>query len=377
MILHLTRDFPPRSRGGISTAVGATTLGLSQHGVPWRVIYFDAWGSKVADHRTRQPSDEHRPDGELSFRLSHKNGIPAATRWAAEVSPSIVHVHDPLLWELGKTIAAQSGARSVHTLHVLAHHQDRLRGLSNPTLTAVGQARAIEEADALIAPSPSVATQLSKDFPSAQSKVHVARLAVVQRRGGPPADRNDAEISVHFVGRFSDMTGIDQLPELIEALHGRFRIRLVGGLPDNPRAEKKWIGSLRQAADKFDTDLRFDGWLESPFAGVDPERAILIAPNRFATFGFTVGEAMAARLPVVAYGVGGLVDLIEHNRTGILVPRKAGPAGLAAAISQLASSPKNRSRLGTAARKHILANYQLAKASQELLAVYKLLGLKP
>lgn len=59
-------------------------------------------------------------------------------------------------------------------------------------------------------------------------------------------------------------------------------------------------------------------------------------------------ECMALGVPVAATGVGGVGELIEHDRTGLLVPPRD-PAALAAAIGALLEDPERSRRLAAAA----------------------------
>lgn len=68
-------------------------------------------------------------------------------------------------------------------------------------------------------------------------------------------------------------------------------------------------------------------------------------------------EAMAAGKPVVATSVGGTTELIEHERTGFLVPPNS-PRPLAAMMETVMTiSPRQRQQIGTAGRHHILETY--------------------
>ena len=59
----------------------------------------------------------------------------------------------------------------------------------------------------------------------------------------------------------------------------------------------------------------------------------------------TVFEAMAAGRPIVATDADGLVEVLEHERTALIVPRRDS-AALAAGIARLIEDPALRARLG-------------------------------
>src|SRR6185295_968373 len=83
---------------------------------------------------------------------------------------------------------------------------------------------------------------------------------------------------------------------------------------------------------------------------------LYVLPSRTEAFPNGVLEAMAAGLPVVAFAVGGLVDLVEHGKTGVLV--KTGDAeALAHAIKTLIDRPEEAHALGVSARESIAATY--------------------
>ena len=67
-------------------------------------------------------------------------------------------------------------------------------------------------------------------------------------------------------------------------------------------------------------------------------------------------EAMAAGLPVVASAVGGLLDLVEDGRTGLLVA-PADHDALAAAVRSLIDNPGRAEAIGAAARATVLEHY--------------------
>ena len=79
----------------------------------------------------------------------------------------------------------------------------------------------------------------------------------------------------------------------------------------------------------------------------------------------TVIEAMAAGLPAVSTAVGGVAEVIEEGRTGLLAP--AGDAeALARQILRLAADPELRTRLGQAGRERAFVRF----AEEKMLDSY-------
>jgi glycosyltransferase involved in cell wall biosynthesis len=80
---------------------------------------------------------------------------------------------------------------------------------------------------------------------------------------------------------------------------------------------------------------------------------IFAFPTRAEVMPRAVLEAMLAGKPVVASGVDGILDLIEHQRTGLLV-QPGRPKELAEALCELIENPSLAHELGLAGQKHVL-----------------------
>jgi glycosyltransferase involved in cell wall biosynthesis len=80
-------------------------------------------------------------------------------------------------------------------------------------------------------------------------------------------------------------------------------------------------------------------------------------------------ESMAEGIPPVACAIGGVAELIEHRRTGLLVPPRR-PDLLADAILQLASDRKLLEQISRAARERIRDSYDLAGMADRFCALY-------
>jgi glycogen(starch) synthase len=87
------------------------------------------------------------------------------------------------------------------------------------------------------------------------------------------------------------------------------------------------------------------------------ERAdLFILPSRAEPFGIVLLEAGAAGLPVVASGVGGIPELIEPERTGLLIP-PGNVEGLELAIRRLIENPELARELGRRWQERVVATW--------------------
>jgi glycosyltransferase involved in cell wall biosynthesis len=87
-------------------------------------------------------------------------------------------------------------------------------------------------------------------------------------------------------------------------------------------------------------------------AAVLRRASLFVLPSRSEGIPLTVLEAMARGLPVVATRVGGLPEVIEDGRTGLLVP-PADPAALARAIVEVLDDPRRGDDMGHAGRRRV------------------------
>jgi glycosyltransferase involved in cell wall biosynthesis len=74
---------------------------------------------------------------------------------------------------------------------------------------------------------------------------------------------------------------------------------------------------------------------------------VFVLPSDFESFSYTLLEAMASGLPCVATDAGGNRDLVDPERTGLLVPRRD-PQRLADAMIHLADNGPLRIAMGQA-----------------------------
>ncbi|MBN1797202.1 MAG: glycosyltransferase family 4 protein [Spirochaetales bacterium] len=81
-------------------------------------------------------------------------------------------------------------------------------------------------------------------------------------------------------------------------------------------------------------------------------------------------EALRAGLPVIASDVGGVAELIEHGKTGYLIPRSDGTK-LAEYLGLLLTDPQRRARMGRESRKKYMKDFTFANMYERTVTVYK------
>jgi len=127
------------------------------------------------------------------------------------------------------------------------------------------------------------------------------------------------------VGRLSPEKGHVYLVRALSYLRGIDCLCLLVG--DGPlRAELEQVAVQEGVADR----IRFLGFQEN-VAGVMSQMDVVVMPSLDESFGLTILEAFALEKLVIASDVGGIPELVQHGRTGILVPARDS-AALAAAI---------------------------------------------
>lgn len=88
------------------------------------------------------------------------------------------------------------------------------------------------------------------------------------------------------------------------------------------------------------------------------------------SFGRVILEAQAVGVPVVATRVGGVLDIIDDNITGLLILPKD-PDAIAASVMRLIKDKSLRNRLSAAAREKLRKEFTIDKMAQRTLAVYE------
>ncbi|MBN1869504.1 MAG: glycosyltransferase [Candidatus Omnitrophica bacterium] len=177
---------------------------------------------------------------------------------------------------------------------------------------------------------------------------------------------NEGDVLIGTIGRLSREKNQKML---LEALYPMMRDNelvkavIVGGGPKED--ELKQFGESRHLSDR----ILFTGIMTdtvSVYSSLD----IFVLTSLTEGVPLTVLEAMASKLPVVATRVGGIPQIIEDGRTGLLIDAQDTEA-LRAKIGQLIQDPAKRRQLGDAAQAFVIANYSLQRMCNAYREVYE------
>ncbi|MEW6045589.1 MAG: glycosyltransferase [Bacillota bacterium] len=294
---------------------------------------------------------------------------------------SVVHAHSPFLTgDLALWAARRLGAPLIFTHHTL-YHEYAHYGILPAWMVIPAVRRRVgafcRAASAVVAPTPAIARMLPSLYgPTAPVSVVPTGLQLESFAHADPAwlrrqlsIPSEAPVLIH-VGR---LTREKNMVALVQALH-HLLTRL-------PQCHAVVVGSgpflpqLRQAA------------LHPPFAGqlhlvgpAAPEAVprylagadLFLTASTTETQGLVAVEAMAAGLPVVAPAAGGIPDVVQDGREGLLTEPDG--AALAQAAARILSDPVLRRTMAGHALARA-ARFDIRTTTARLLDLYG--GLSP
>lgn len=174
-----------------------------------------------------------------------------------------------------------------------------------------------------------------------------------------------------FVGRHIERKGIEYLIKAAAMLDpGKFQIRIAGH--GNLTEELK-----RQAENEAPEQVVFLGKLpaeelenEYKSAGCFVLPAIVDSRGDTEGLGVVLIEAAEYGVPIVASGVGGITDVIIHNKTGLLVQEKS-PQELADAIQSLYNDGNLSQTLAENCRAHVREFFSWDRITAKQIELYR------
>ncbi|MBZ0167075.1 MAG: glycosyltransferase family 4 protein, partial [Candidatus Omnitrophica bacterium] len=178
--------------------------------------------------------------------------------------------------------------------------------------------------------------------------------------------RIDGDPVIGIIARLSDVKGIDILIKAMPAVRTQFpgvQLVIMGqGKEEAALKELTVQGALEDT-------VRFIAEVEDMARSLNMFD-LFVMPSRQEGLGLSVLEAQACGLCVVASRVGGLVSIIDEEKTGFLVEPE-NVAQLADMIVRVLSDDFLRRRAGQLARGHVQEHYAAATMVDKTLHVYR------
>ncbi len=283
-----------------------------------------------------------------------------ALRYFRAFRPDIVHAHNPSSLHYAVLAKLVSSARVIVTVHGETNARSG-SALEWHLVSAVGVV--------------SHAALRNVRFPCAPAKfsvVHNGIAPVTDDAVSRDAVRRELGISERFVGiivaRLSGLKGHATLLRSVDILRrdGVDLLLLIAGDGAHRAELEQQAGQLSLG----EASVRFLG-ARSDVNELLRAADFFVLPSDTEGLPLSVLEAMAHGLPVVASNVGGIPELIEHDKEGLLVP-PADPKALAAAIRTIAEDSALRRRLGEAGRRRASGEFSLATTVLSYDRLYRL-----
>ncbi len=180
---------------------------------------------------------------------------------------------------------------------------------------------------------------------------------------------NQKERDEITIGTLARLDPVKRLDVLIEAA----RI-VVNSLPE-ARFVIGGAGPMEQALLQKIQDLKLETYVKM-VGFVEDVPAFLAGLDIFALssdsegLGLAVIEAMAQGLPVVATAVGGVIEVVQDNVTGFLVP-PGNPRDMAQCLVRLAIDPQMAAHMGRNGRKRVEELFDAKVMAQKTVEVYE------
>src|SRR3954463_12066004 len=338
---------------------------------------------------------EPRPDAlghPVPPNLQRANGALQAVGVDVEIAAALggvdlVHSHTWYANGAGLLAGLVHGVPHVVTAHSLEPRRpwkaDQLGG--GYRLSSWVERTSYLSADAVIAVSAGMREDVLVVYPELDpARVHVVGNGV-DAEAYRPIDAPDVvrDLGVDldkpyalFVGRITRQKGVMHLLAAAEQLPPDVGLVLCAGAPDTPAEGQR----VADAVPELQQRRRGVVWIEAmlPREQLVPlitAATVFVVPSVYEPLGIVNLEAAACGTAVVASDVGGIPEVVDDGRTGLLVhydpdDTSAFESGLAARITELAADPDRAATMGAAGRERVLAEFGWPAIAQQTVETY-------
>ncbi|MGE5810037.1 MAG: glycosyltransferase [Ignavibacteria bacterium] len=180
----------------------------------------------------------------------------------------------------------------------------------------------------------------------------------------------EGQIIIGCIKRLEDTYGIDYLIKAFKIVKDKnfdkkLKLLLVG--------EGSKLNFYKNLADELsvEADVFFAGKIPyEKIADYHNMMDIAVYISLYESFGVAVLEASACEKPVIVSNAGGLPEVVENNRTGLIIEPK-NIEQTADAIDKLVNDPELRCKMGEEGRKLVREKYEWSNCLDKLIKIYE------
>ncbi len=395
-ILILAYEFPPVMFGGAGTYLSQLADSLESKDVRLTIVIGGGDSREAIVEANRQVHFLRPAIDELTLGFEYFGLLADATadeiirrcetEWGV---PDVLHCNNWFTYRSGERLRARWGTPIVSTVHSLEHLFTPRWGCDTLAYIAELERDMCWRSDLLIAVSHSVEDDIRTicadanvevihngaqplPEPDAEAAAEVAAML-------SPFDRDDGRKIVTFAGRLVPQKGLRYLLRAFQGI-GVARddiVLIVAG--DGSEFHTHALRYFAEHDPVLAESVRFVGKLNrQQLRALYARSAVAVVPSLYEPFGYAAIEAMAAGVPVVSTRMGGLAEIIEHDRSGVLVDvsidasglARIDPHALAEAIVDLVDNDEKAMRYREAGRSRA-AEFSGARMAELTLQAYR------
>ncbi len=399
-ILILTNEYPPNIYGGAGVHVDHLVREMERCSGGSHRIQVLCFGNQRETHANRMVTGVGSSEAMAAMDLKqpkiadtlYRNIVMAG----AAANADVVHCHTWYTHLAGCLIKQLLQIPLVVTTHSLEPHRPWKKEQLGNGYYAAGwlEKTALVNADRIIAVSRAMRDDILDLYDVSKARVQVIHNGIdteLYRQIHRPEVLNRYGIEsnkpfVLFVGRVTRQKGIVHLLRALQYVETDFQTVLCADAADSPQYAKEVEAEMVKVRAKNGKKVIYVREMV-PAEFLIPlytQAAIFICPSVYEPFGIINLEAMACGTPVVASSVGGIPEVVVHDKTGLLVPFEPSssadaepkhPEGfaqdLAAAIDTLMKSPDRRIDMGAAARQRVDERFSWRSIARQTLEIYE------
>ncbi|MDD5568664.1 MAG: lipopolysaccharide heptosyltransferase II [Candidatus Omnitrophica bacterium] len=355
--MNILQVLPELNVGGVETG----TLDLSKYLVRLghKAVVVSAGGSLVKDLEALGGIHYQLPLHKKSF-ISIIKTIPRLVEIIKKEKIDIVHARSRVpAW------IAYFAARSTKTVFITTCHGYYKK---HPFSYVMGWAKRV------IVLSNVIARHMIEDFQVPHDRIKLVPRSVDLEKFKylSPDKKRGKDFNVGIIGRITPLKGhlffIKAMAKVARVVPN-LKIWVVGDAPSSRQAYKEQVQVLtrRLGLDHCTEFLGTQRNIPEVLSNLD---LVVLATTTHEAFGRVIVEAQASGVPVVATKVGGVVDIIENGRTGLMVA-PSDPQSMAEAVIKIYKDPELARNFAEAAYQKVKERYSVELMVDNTLDVYK------